>query len=85
MDRNYPMLYLYGDGRKATGDPDEAKVRLSYGKERKDPRSDDADWICSSVSATSYEDSSVGLILAVQHQQLLHQGPMFPMPKPQNR
>lgn len=49
MDRNYPTVYLYGDTTKATGDPDQVKVRLSYGKERKDPRGEDGDWVCSSV------------------------------------
>jgi hypothetical protein len=49
MDRNFPILYLYGDSSKSNGDPDQAKVRLSYGKERKEPRSEEGDWVCSSV------------------------------------
>ncbi len=50
MNRNHGTLYLYGDSSKGSGDPEEAKVRLSFGRERRDNRSDDADWICSSVS-----------------------------------
>ena len=50
MDRNYPILYLYGDSSKANGDPNEPKVRISFGRERKENRSDEADWNCSSVS-----------------------------------
>jgi hypothetical protein len=49
MDRNYPILYLYGDNSKANGDSDQAKVRLSYGKERKEPRTEEGDWVCPSV------------------------------------
>lgn len=49
MDRNHGTLYLYGDSSKGSGDPEEAKVRISYGKERRDNRNDEPDWICSSV------------------------------------
>ncbi|KIX06174.1 uncharacterized protein Z518_04148 [Rhinocladiella mackenziei CBS 650.93] len=46
MDQNYPFLYLYGDSNKSNGDA--SKVRIAFGRERKDvSRSDDADWICS--------------------------------------
>lgn len=49
MDRNYPVLYLYGDSSKSNGDA--SKVRIAFGRERKEQsRNDDADWICSMVS-----------------------------------
>ena len=50
MDRNYPILYLYGDTSKASDDPDEPKVRITYGRERRENKTDDSDWLCSSVS-----------------------------------
>ena len=66
MDRNYPSLYLYGDSSKAAGDPDEAKVRISYGRERRDNRSDEADWICPSVCDWSLRVPTL-LTQTVQH------------------
>ena len=54
MDRHHPVLYLYGDSTKANGDPNEARVRISYGRERKENKTDEADWSCSSVSNTSH-------------------------------
>jgi hypothetical protein len=48
MDRNYPVLYLYGDNNDSNGDA--CKVRIAFGRERKDQsRSEDTDWICPSV------------------------------------
>ncbi len=48
MDRNYPTLYLYGDSNKHNEDA--SKVRIAYGRERKDQiRGDDVDWICGNV------------------------------------
>ena len=48
MDRNFPVLYLYGDGSKPNGDA--SKVRIAYGRERKDQtRGEDADWICANA------------------------------------
>ena len=48
MDRNYPTLYLYGDNNKSNADA--SKVRIAFGRERKDPgRGDDAEWICANV------------------------------------
>ncbi|KIW88715.1 uncharacterized protein Z519_10761 [Cladophialophora bantiana CBS 173.52] len=45
MDRNYPIIYLYGDSNKSNGDA--SKVRITFSRERKDPRrSDGPDWIC---------------------------------------
>jgi hypothetical protein len=49
MDRNYPSIYLYGDSSKTSGKPGDAKVRISFGKERRDNRSDEVDWICPTV------------------------------------
>jgi hypothetical protein len=48
MDRNYPFIYLYGDSNKSKGDA--AKVRIAFGKERKDlNRSEDVEWSCANV------------------------------------
>ncbi|KIW73176.1 hypothetical protein, variant [Phialophora macrospora] len=53
MDRNYPTLYLYGDDSQSNGDA--SKVRIAFGRERKDPiRSDDADWICANCSINNF-------------------------------
>jgi hypothetical protein len=49
MSRNYPTLYLYGKDDHATTGED-AKVHISYGRERKENRSDESDWNCSAVS-----------------------------------
>ena len=57
MDRHYPTIYLYGDSEKSTGGPDEFRVRLSYGKERRDNRVEETDWICQSVCKLSCADS----------------------------
>jgi hypothetical protein len=47
MDRNYPTLYLYGDGSSKS---DASKVRIAYGRERKEAtKGDDGDWICANV------------------------------------
>lgn len=49
MDKNHPMIYLYGDSNKSNGDA--SRVRIAFGRERKDAgRNDDADWICPGVS-----------------------------------
>ncbi|EXJ70183.1 uncharacterized protein A1O5_06251 [Cladophialophora psammophila CBS 110553] len=53
MDRNYPIIYLYGDGNKSNGDA--SKVRITFSRERKDPRrSDDPDWICDSCLINNF-------------------------------
>lgn len=46
MDRNYPVIYLYGDGNKSSNG-DASKVRIAFGRERKEQsRNDDGDWAC---------------------------------------
>jgi hypothetical protein len=48
MDRNHPVIYLYGDGSNSRGDG--SKVRIAFGRERKDQsRGEDVDWICGNV------------------------------------
>jgi hypothetical protein len=48
MDKNYPMLYLYGDNSKSNGDA--SRVRIAFGRERKDTtRIEDGDWTCANV------------------------------------
>jgi hypothetical protein len=50
MDQNYPFIYLYGENEKSNGDA--SKVRIAFGRERKDAaRTEEADWICPLVSA----------------------------------
>lgn len=52
MERNYPMIYLYGNG-SSDGDEQAAKVRIAFSRERDDRgRSEKADgeWICKIVS-----------------------------------
>lgn len=48
MDANYPTIYLYGSGDSAQKS-DDAKVRIAFGRERKDARVEDSDWICKIV------------------------------------
>ncbi|EXJ92496.1 hypothetical protein A1O3_01048 [Capronia epimyces CBS 606.96] len=53
MDRNYPVLYIYGDNDNSNGTA--SKVRIAFGRERKDPiRSDDADWICAVCNVNNF-------------------------------
>ncbi|KAK5198732.1 hypothetical protein LTR92_001203 [Exophiala xenobiotica] len=53
MDRNYPVLYLYGDNNDSNGDA--CKVRIAFGRERKDQsRSEDTDWICPSCTVNNF-------------------------------
>ena len=55
MDLFYPALYIYGDRSKSNNTTDEAKVRIAYGRERKEAsRGDEADWICKVVSLLVY-------------------------------
>ena len=52
MERNYPMMYLYG--KNATdGDDQAAKVRVAFSREREDrnrPEKSDGEWACKIVS-----------------------------------
>ena len=51
MERNYPMIYLYGNGA-SDGDEQAAKVRIAFSREREDRgRGDKADgeWTCKIV------------------------------------
>lgn len=50
METNHPTIYIYGDSSKGNTSVD-AKVRLAYGRERKDAdRAQDTDWVCKVVS-----------------------------------
>ena len=52
MERNYPLIYLYGNG-SSDGDQQAAKVRIAFSRERDDRgRSEKADgeWTCKIVS-----------------------------------
>ena len=51
MERNFPMIYLYGPG-SADGDNEAAKVRVAFSRERDDrSRGDKAEgeWTCKIV------------------------------------
>ena len=50
VERNYPMIYLYGDNSSADNS-EAAKVRIIYSRERDDRRGDKADgeWTCKIV------------------------------------
>lgn len=48
MDKNYPTIYIYGDSAKGNTSED-AKVRLAFGRERKEPERTEADWVCKMV------------------------------------
>ncbi|RMZ92213.1 hypothetical protein DV736_g519, partial [Chaetothyriales sp. CBS 134916] len=56
MARHQPVLYLYGDSdsNRAHTDPDSARVRISYGRERKEGRAEEADWTCSSCHVNNF-------------------------------
>jgi hypothetical protein len=48
MERNYPVLYLYGKGEE--GGADAAKIRIAFSRERKGLQErDEPDWICKMV------------------------------------
>lgn len=68
MERNQPLLYLYGDSSSA-GSDEAAKVRVAYTREKHDASNDktDGEWICKVVRALA---SPVGGVLtpSVQHQ-----------------
>lgn len=49
MDQNYPFIYLYGESNQPQGDNESAKVRIAFGRERKDNRVEEGDWICTAV------------------------------------
>lgn len=49
MNKNFPMIYIYGDSSKGNVS-DEVKVRIAYGRERKEvERVQDTDWVCKIV------------------------------------
>jgi hypothetical protein len=73
MNRHYPIIYLYGDSEKSSGANDEFRVRLSYGKERRDNRIDDNDWICPSVGADFYHKLATNSYSAISTTTLLAQ------------
>jgi len=54
MERNHPLLYLYGDSSSA-GNDEAAKVRIAYTREKHDHSFDKAEgeWICKVVSVLS--------------------------------
>lgn len=72
MEKNYPMIYIYGDSAKGNTSED-AKVRLAFGRERKEPdRGQEADWVCKMVRTAQAPLCAAILTQPVQHQQLFH-------------
>ena len=52
LERNYPIIYLYGKGSE-DGDQEAAKVRLAFSRERDDrsrPEKAEGEWTCRIVS-----------------------------------
>jgi hypothetical protein len=60
MERNNPLLYLYGNPNLNRDEP--AKVRIVYSREKNDTNNDGAegDWICKVVRKDSLK--SVALV-----------------------
>lgn len=55
VERNFPMIYLYGSG-SADGDNEAAKVRIAFSRERDDRgrgEKADGEWTCKIVSSFS--------------------------------
>ncbi|KAL6240765.1 hypothetical protein RBB50_012329 [Rhinocladiella similis] len=53
MDRYYPIIYIYGDVEKTNGDA--SKVRITFGRERKEThRAEDSDWTCSNCNINNF-------------------------------
>jgi hypothetical protein len=69
MERNHPLLYLYGDS-SSTGNDEAAKVRIAYTREKHDQSNEKAEgeWICKVVSALSSRFGHV-LTTSVQYEQ----------------
>ena len=80
MERNHPLLYLYGDSSSA-GSDEAVKVRIAYTRERHDQSSEKAEgeWICKVVSAPS-SCSVEALTSSVQYKQLCHSPQMLQVP-----
>jgi hypothetical protein len=55
MERNTPLIYLYGNPNLNRDEP--AKVRIVYSREKNDPNNDGAegDWICKVVRKSSFD------------------------------
>ncbi|KAK5072150.1 hypothetical protein LTS08_000754 [Lithohypha guttulata] len=54
MQANYPIVYIYGENSKGHTS-DNAKVRIAYGRERKDTdRVQETDWICKACNINNF-------------------------------
>lgn len=61
MENNYPIIYIYGDSAKGNTSED-AKVRLAFGRERKEPeRIQESDWVCKMVRTAPMLSSDLNL------------------------
>ncbi|RMZ82591.1 hypothetical protein DV738_g1571, partial [Chaetothyriales sp. CBS 135597] len=80
----HPVLYLYGDSDSNQAHPDSARVRISYGRERKDARPEEADWACSSVGFPLLV-MRMKLMSSVSCQQLFSSSQMFPLSESTHR
>ena len=60
VERNYPMIYLYGRG-STDNDEQAAKVRIAYSREREDrgrPEKPEGEWTCKLVCGEETKGSS---------------------------
>ena len=58
LERNYPIIYLYGKGSE-DGDQEAAKVRLAFSRERDErsrPEKAEGEWACRIVSVGIGDD-----------------------------
>ncbi|KAK5236340.1 hypothetical protein LTR47_002291 [Exophiala xenobiotica] len=79
MDRNYPVLYLYGDNNDSNGDA--CKVRIAFGRERKDQtRSEDTDWICPSMLQMSGIQTRYAISPSAKSQHSQRLDPAYELP-----
>lgn len=61
MEKNFPMIYIYGDSSKGNTSGD-AKVRIAFGRERKEmDRSQETDWVCKMVLFSNLRNISTCL------------------------
>jgi hypothetical protein len=79
MERNHPLLYLYGDS-SFTGSDEAAKVHIAYTREKHDhSEKAEGEWICKVVSAAS-SCFAEALTSSVQYKQLCHSPQMLQVP-----
>ena len=87
MERNYPMIYLYGNG-STDNDDQAAKVRIAYSRERDDRgrgEKADGEWTCKIVREIITDILMAPLRLLVHICQLPGPNQMSQMPNTADR